>query len=82
MRLKLRLKNSVTSKLQILIELEYAENLRIDSKKFRNKYLDMLCFARFGTICIILKKWHRPMKETSCCNLTKCNTPPWVFLRF
>ena len=56
MRLKLRLKNSVTSKLQILIELEYAENLRIDSKKFRNKYLDMLCFARFGTICIILKK--------------------------
>ena len=56
MRLKLRLKNSVTSKLQILIELEYAENLRIDSKKFRNKYLDMLCFARFSTICIILKK--------------------------
>ena len=58
----------------------------------------MWCFARFGTICIILKNLknshggvlliHRCFSRfwncanDMACNFTNSNTPPWVFFTF
>ena len=39
------------------------------------KFSQMWCFARFGTICIILKTWKTPMEAD-------INSPSWVFFKF
>ena len=40
--------------------------------------------ARFGTFCTTLyKRGKHPWRSsTSACNVTKSNTPPWVFFKF